>query len=475
MEASEKKCRLILLRRRLTSSQPAILRHARRVIFAALLVSASFAGRGDTYDSALDRRFAGPQGSTNVAVVNARVDPHLIAIEQALKAEQRKLSQGPPAPPPPPLLDRTSLTLMSLMALVMIFAAWRIVNFLNVRRNKLLALARAAEEKAQRDKRIFEDPTMQNFFNELHVGLTASPTEFVPDALVLLKAMQDQVSDMDINLAAASQDFFASAPGHFMWLRTYLSEITRKTDEAIRGKLLLEFSEEVRPAKIACLVPALRSYWLLSFALEGFTRQLSRKPSEVTPSALRTMGGALDMLEMLCVGGLRSNLASEPPIRLLAVDDNAVCLRSMLFALKKVFPETDLAPEGKTALSLIEQNTYDVIFLDVEMPGMDGFEVCAKIRDSKLNGATPVVFVTQHSDFESRTKSTLVGGHDLIAKPYLPSEITVKTLMIVLRTRLENEAGKAAVAQASQETGAQEIPESFTSPSESNPETVTMA
>ena len=370
---------------------------------------------------------------------------------------------------PPPAISRLELLLLSLMALVMLFAVWQVVKYLNVRRIALINQARDAEEKAQRDKRIFEDPTMQNFFNELHIGMTASSTQIVPDAEAALKAMQNQVSGMDINLAEASQEFFDSAPATFIWLRTCLSEVSRRTDEKFRRGLLLEFSEEVRAPKIACLVPALRSYWLLSFALEGFTRQLSRKPSEVTASVLRTLEGALDMLEMLCVGGLRSDLACEPPIRLLAVDDNAVCLRSMLFALKKVFPEPDLAPEGKTALSLVEQHTYDVIFLDVEMPGMDGFEVCAKIRESKLNKTTPVVFVTRHSDFESRAKSMLVGAQDLIAKPYLPSEITVKTLMIVLRARLESDLAKTPATVAPQGTTAQAASEKAAPSSGQNP------
>jgi len=287
---------------------------------------------------------------------------------------------------------------------------------------------------------------MRTFFVELNLSLHAPPTEFVPDAVAALRAMRREVSELKLDLAAASQTFFESAPGNFLWLRTCLAEVNRATDQAQRQRLLQEFSEDVRAAKVACLVPALRSYWLLSFALEGFTRQLSRKPAHVTPSTLRTLEGALDMLEALCVDNLRPDLASNPPIRLLAVDDNAVCLRSMSLALKKVFSEPDLAPEGKTALALVDQHNYDVIFLDVEMPGLDGFEVCTKIRQSELNKNTPVVFVTRRGDFNSRAESVVVGGQDLIAKPYLPSEITVKTLMFAFRARLEADRIKAAAA-----------------------------
>jgi CheY-like chemotaxis protein len=97
---------------------------------------------------------------------------------------------------------------------------------------------------------------------------------------------------------------------------------------------------------------------------------------------------------------------------------------------------------------LIAANLYDVIFLDVQMPGMDGFELCSKIHEGGLNQKTPVVFVTCQSDFEARAKSTLAGGHDLMGKPFLTFEITVKALTLVLRGRLERRADKPVVNTA---------------------------
>src|SRR2546426_5710002 len=47
----------------------------------------------------------------------------------------------------------------------------------------------------------------------------------------------------------------------------------------------------------------------------------------------------------------------------------------------------------------------EVVFLDVQMPGMDGFELCSKIRETQLNRSTPVVFVTGMNDFQSRANS----------------------------------------------------------------------
>ena len=276
---------------------------------------------------------------------------------------------------------------------------------------------------------------------------------------------------------AAREQFFKSAPANFAQLRTHLSYISRSSDEAIRGKLLLEFSGKVRPATIVSQVPALHSFWLLAFALEGMSKQLSQRASTVTSSALRTMAGALDLLETLCAPDVQPNLASAPPIRLLAVDDNAVCLRSISIALKKVFHEPDLASGGQAALSLVAQNAYDVIFLDVDMPGMDGFELCTKIRETPLNQTTPAVFVTRHSDFDSRAKSAVVGGQDLIGKPYLPAEITVKALTLILRGRLQktvsttepvkSEMGKtSAVCEALESSVPSALPDSAALPAD---------
>jgi DNA-binding response OmpR family regulator len=67
---------------------------------------------------------------------------------------------------------------------------------------------------------------------------------------------------------------------------------------------------------------------------------------------------------------------------------------------------------------------------------MNGFELCTKVRTLPQYAKTPVVFVTGLSDLESRANSTMSGGNDFIAKPFLFIELTVKALVHVLRSRL---------------------------------------
>jgi CheY-like chemotaxis protein len=71
------------------------------------------------------------------------------------------------------------------------------------------------------------------------------------------------------------------------------------------------------------------------------------------------------------------------------------------------------------------------------MPGMDGFAACLRIHETVQNRTTPVAFVTSHSDLRARSQSTVSGGSDLIGKPFLTAELTVKALTLALRGRLQ--------------------------------------
>jgi len=85
---------------------------------------------------------------------------------------------------------------------------------------------------------------------------------------------------------------------------------------------------------------------------------------------------------------------------------------------------------------LLSEKPFDLVFLDVDMPGMNGYELCAKLRGLPLHKKTPVVFVTGLNDLESRANSMVSGGSDFIAKPFLFIELAVKALVYLLRCRV---------------------------------------
>ena len=119
----------------------------------------------------------------------------------------------------------------------------------------------------------------------------------------------------------------------------------------------------------------------------------------------------------------------------MVVDDEILSTRAILFALEKVGLKAEAVEDPHKALNLAQAKTYDLIFLDVMMPGMDGFELCTGIHALPVNQHTPIIFVTSLNDFKSRARSTLSGGMDLIAKPFLFTELGVKALTCLLRAQ----------------------------------------
>jgi CheY-like chemotaxis protein len=237
-------------------------------------------------------------------------------------------------------------------------------------------------------------------------------------------------------------DFLSRAQNDLAAMRKPISELGKADDEIGRGKLLRELLDHIRSLRRNSGLPEVLPVWQMASALEGLLRQLTDKPDNVNPSTLRTVVSAVDLLHSLCVRGLDPNLSRDPPVRLMAVDDDAISRHLIEVALKKALAQPDLAADGEGALRLAEAQPYDVIFLDVEMPGMDGFELCSRIHSTASNQTTPVVFVTRFCDLDARAKSCLVGGEDLLGKPFLIFEIAVKALTLVLRRRLQVQADR---------------------------------
>ncbi len=270
-----------------------------------------------------------------------------------------------------------------------------------------------------------EDEALSSFLAAFRAGPMASD------------AGQAQAATTDPAVrAAAITSFYEKAPNTLENQQLMLREIERTTDEGGRQKILAALRWEMHALRNESEVPELLPVWQMSFALEGLLKQLTDNAANVTPSTLRTLAGALEFLQELCHPGIEPDLLTRQPMRFLAVDDDAISRKAVAFALKRALNEPELAEEGEAALALAARQPYDVIFLDVQMPGMDGFELCSRIHLTDINRDTPVVFVTCQSDFEARAKSALSGGTDLIGKPFLTFEITVKALALGLQRRL---------------------------------------
>ncbi|MDD2465350.1 MAG: response regulator [Desulfobulbus sp.] len=100
---------------------------------------------------------------------------------------------------------------------------------------------------------------------------------------------------------------------------------------------------------------------------------------------------------------------------ILLVDDEQDFREIMTKKLAKRDLQCDSAPDGATALDLIKAKSYDVVLLDVKMPGMDGIEALREIK--KLAPLTEVVMLTGHASVESGINGIKYGAFDYLMKP----------------------------------------------------------
>jgi CheY-like chemotaxis protein len=174
----------------------------------------------------------------------------------------------------------------------------------------------------------------------------------------------------------------------------------------------------------------------MASAFEALLYELADKPASVTPSALRTIATTVDFVGLL-FDRARDSVAEEPPVaQALVVDDDILSNRLVVAALRRAHLQARSAEDPLVALQWLQVTRYDLVLLDIEMPGMDGFEFCRKLRLLPGYQLTPVIYVTAHSDFSNRAKTMLSGGGDLISKPVLPSELAVKALTHLLKRQL---------------------------------------
>lgn len=114
--------------------------------------------------------------------------------------------------------------------------------------------------------------------------------------------------------------------------------------------------------------------------------------------------------------------------RILIVDDVADNIRVAMNFLKEDNYDLSFAGSGEEALRLIGDNpeTFDLILLDIMMPGMDGFEVCRIVKSNPRYQDVPVVFLTARTDVDSIAKGFSVGGVDYITKPFHADELLAR-------------------------------------------------
>lgn len=117
--------------------------------------------------------------------------------------------------------------------------------------------------------------------------------------------------------------------------------------------------------------------------------------------------------------------------KILVVDDEERIRRLLKMYLEREEYDVDDAENGEIALQMAIENNYDLILLDVMMPGMDGIEVCQELRKTK---ATPVIMLTAKGEEANRVQGFEAGTDDYIVKPFSPREVVLRVKALLRRS-----------------------------------------
>lgn len=121
-------------------------------------------------------------------------------------------------------------------------------------------------------------------------------------------------------------------------------------------------------------------------------------------------------------------------IRMLIVEDHVALAENLFEYFDQNRFILDFAPDGLTALHLLATNTYDVIVLDVMLPGVSGYEICRRIRtDLKCN--TPVIMMTAKDQLQDKEQGFAQGADDYLVKPFNLRELELRVLALDRRHR----------------------------------------
>jgi DNA-binding response OmpR family regulator len=131
---------------------------------------------------------------------------------------------------------------------------------------------------------------------------------------------------------------------------------------------------------------------------------------------------------------------AQKDITILAIDDDPLVLKIIEASLIKEKYKIVFAPDGETGLKIAAECEPDLILLDVVMPGIDGFETCAKIRRNPKLQFTPIIILTALDDRDSKIQGLEAGADDYICKPFDKIEFRARVKTIIRLNRLNRQA-----------------------------------
>ena len=121
-------------------------------------------------------------------------------------------------------------------------------------------------------------------------------------------------------------------------------------------------------------------------------------------------------------------------VKVMVIDDSKTIRRSAETLLKKVGCEVVTAVDGFEALAKITVHKPDIIFVDIMMPRLDGYQTCALIKNNQTFKATPVIMLSSKDSIFDRARGRIVGSEEYLTKPFSKEDLIHAITSHVART-----------------------------------------
>jgi len=265
---------------------------------------------------------------------------------------------------------------------------------------------------------------------------TATQPPFVVPGVPLAAASHSQPEVDPEFQAQIRQLFLASAPAKLAAVSEAANAFVQDQGSSMQLPLLMDLFRKVHSLTGNAAVSGCAAIAHYASTFEAFLQELQQKPKFINASTARTVAQSVEFMGFLFQQP-ESPAPSSSGISFLVVDGDAMSAQALALALEKGEYQSTLTSDPAQALFTLASDTFNAVVIATDLSGMSGFELCAQLQALPDHARTPVIFVTPLSQFSSHESPEVLGENDLLAKPFLLIELTLKAVTHVERARLE--------------------------------------
>lgn len=173
----------------------------------------------------------------------------------------------------------------------------------------------------------------------------------------------------------------------------------------------------------------------LGLAIEALLQDVVHGPETPDADHVRTLHQAAELIGRILEPSQINRVQHLPHPKVLVVDDDTDLLQTLRATLELAQLPTTACADGQAATALLASNDFDLILLDVTLPGIDGPTLCGQIRQLERYRKTPIVFLTVSDTQDRRAQAHQSGGNDFLPKPFNTAELALKAETWIWKNR----------------------------------------